>query len=193
MPVNRRKMKVSDRYGKSEGNYENKIVERMLNSEATFKEMYKSLSSEQKKKINYEEGIRQAQNLVNRAKATKFIDDDDMFIAKSSDKPMMVTEFLRKIKSNYNNNLVLIQNMMIGENVGGHSIMFMTNEGLEFVCGVGKSCDNVINPETEFQEVQDGMKKERKIKSRGYLAAYHSIEKWLRKHNKPVYRPNFMN
>jgi hypothetical protein len=87
----------------------------------------------------------------------------------------------------------LVQNQLIGENVGGHSVMFAGNDGLEFVCGVGKSCINTIQPETEFQEVHDGIKKERKIKSRGYLAAYHSIEKWLRKHNQAVYRPNFMN
>jgi len=193
MSINRRSLKIAQRYGTGIRNHENDTRDEMLNATEKFKVLYKGMDKETQRKINYQDGLEQARSQETKAKSMKFVDDIDMLVKKGSDRPWSLSEFTRKIKENLNNGLILIPNMLIGENMGGHSVHFNSAEGPEFICGVGKNLEQVIMPETELHNVNDGTKIERKIKSRGYLAAINITIAWLEKHQLSVRNKNFLN
>lgn len=191
--IKRRSLKVSERWGEGIRNHENDKRDDTLLAEEKFKEIYKNLTNEQKKKVNYNDALESSRQIANKAKSIKFLSETDMLIKNPNDRRMTIPEFIKSIKTNLHPNLVFIPNNLIGENVGGHSVYFNHSEDLEFICGVGKNLEQFIEPETEFQDINDGLKVERKIKSRGYLAAVQTIGSWLKNHQVAIRNDNYLN
>lgn len=189
----RREIKVSEYYGKSPS-AELKARESLLHAEEDFKKAYNSLNREEKRKLSKEVGLAEARKLAASAKQSVGMEDSLMLLATHNDKPMSLNQFLVKIKDNFNSNLYVEPNLLVGGNVGGHAVRFRhvgTENGWLPVCGVGKSGEFVIKPETEFQEVFNGEKNERKIRSRGYLGAYKTIAAFLETNHFSIKNPSF--
>ncbi len=196
MALVRRKVKVSEYYGKSSTNaIDEKAKASLLRSEQDFRKHYDSLGREQKAKISKEEGIERAQKLVAEAKRTSTIDDMDMVLKKSGDIPLSLAKLQRLIKEKLNDDLYIEANILVGQNVGGHAVRLKNlgaEDGFLPVCGVGKAGNFVISPETEFQEVFDGAKNVRKIAARGWIPAIQTIVSFLQSNKFKIKNQDFV-
>lgn len=193
MEIKRRKVKVKEKYGSHESK-EDRTRKSFEHAEEDYRELYKKMSRKEKEKISLPEELYKVRKQAEQVLSSKSLDESDMLTRKSEDRPMSLTQLASYFKKNLHPNICIVVNNSIGENVGGHSVMFAHNE-LEFICGVGKNMDKVITPETTFQTVYVPEKDdwERKIEARGWLAAVETITAWLKRRGIQARQKNFLN